>query len=60
MTCFFCVICLYFSTADNLCVFVWSSGESEPGDRQRVRGGGRDGDHQLSGEEQRRLRHPAA
>lgn len=36
------------------------SGESEPGDRERVGGGGRDGHHQLQGEEQRRLRHPAA
>lgn len=36
------------------------SGEPEPGDGERVRGGGRHGHHQLSGEEQRRLRHPAA
>lgn len=36
------------------------SGESEPGDGQRVGGGGRDGHHQLSGEEQRRLCYPAA
>lgn len=37
-----------------------SSGESEPGDGQRVGGGGRDGDHQLSGEGQRRLGDTAA
>lgn len=37
-----------------------SSGESEPGDGKCVGGGGRDGDHQLSGEEQWRLRYPAA
>lgn len=45
-----------------VCVLVSSpsSRESEPGDGERVGGGGRDGDDQLSGEEQRRLRHPAA
>lgn len=45
-----------------ICVLVpvLSSGESEPGDRQCVSGGGRDGDYQLSGEGQRRLRYPAA
>lgn len=36
------------------------SGESEPGDGERVGGGGWDGHHQLSGEEQRRLCDPAA
>lgn len=33
--------------------FLSRSGESEPGDGRRGCGGGRDGDHQLSGEEQR-------
>lgn len=48
------VFCIYQYNSSNLCVlvFVLSSGESEPGDRQCVGGGGRDGDHQLSGEEQ--------
>lgn len=46
----------------HVCVLVSSSSsrESEPGDGECVGGGGRDGDDQLSGEEQRRLRHPAA
>lgn len=39
---------------------LFPSGESEPGDRQRVSSGGRHGDHQLSGEEQRRLCDTAA
>ena len=35
------------------------SGGPESGDGQRVGGGGGDGHHQLQGEEQRRLGHPA-
>lgn len=61
----FCIVCLFaFTNAPpiDICVLVsvLSSGESEPGDRQCVSGGGRDGDYQLSGEGQRRLRYPAA
>lgn len=44
--------CFYQYTSGNLYVLVLSSCESEPGDGQCVGGGGRDGDHQLSGEEQ--------
>lgn len=56
------VACILFFDI-NLCFFSslsFCSGESEPGDGQCVGGGGGDGDHQLSGEEQRRLGYPAA